>query len=651
MKVFLLWMIALSLPFGAYTQNAFIQAPPTTTPVCPNNLIVNGDLAVSNPTNGDQDIDNATGFSRIWATGSFAEIYPANYSPFSLPSPASGTYVSCWIANNNAAGSSSTYREGFKVALTQTILPNTGTYTLTFDMASIGGFGVAELGVYGVSNPTNGYSAQPVSFNVPDNINLFGPTNTVLLDEVLIPTWNATKSLQTIVINTSTSNYPAGGMTHLMFTHSGNPLSGARYTAFDDFCLSDNDTTGTTPNICNSHLTNIDLEQGTPSILDNDIDNAVNYSRIWATGNSAGYYPANYSPYGFQALPSPATGNFAGCWIVNDNTSSTTTERQGFKVELTAPILANTGTYDLNFDMACLKNSGTGEIGIYGIYNPNNAFSVQPTGHSTPSNMNLYGSNNTVLLGTVVVNNFFTNKATYTISFNSNASTFPVNGMTHFFITKSDNQAIRGMHYVAFDDFCLKSTGAVPPVACPEVNILGLECIPDINGDGVPDYKINLNVINSGSIHFTTGCGSIAPASITGAGNHFITIASDGTCFPFQLEYYILNSNQEQCFKDRVEVRLPRCGRVSRTIGQANLFPNPVTDYLQVRWSTEDIPDELSIRVFNVNGVEVQSILAVNGHEGQVKLNTEGLNAGLYFIKIEGENYQVTPMKFIKTTR
>lgn len=641
-KIFLLCLATCILPFLGMAQIPAIQVAPSTTPVCPNNLIVNGDLKIGNPSTSHQDVDNATGFSRIWATGSFAEIYPETYSPFQLPNPASGTYVSCWIANNNSNGASSSYREGFKVALTQVIPANTGTYTLTFDMAAIGGFGVAELGVYGIYNPSNAYSTTPVSFNIPDNMNLFGPANTVLLDAILIPTYNATKSQQTVVINTGAAGYPIGGITHLMFTHSGNPQSGGRYTAFDDFCL-----VSTAPNSCpNNVLPNAGLEQGNPSTADNDIDNAVGFSRIWATGNFAGFYPANYSPYGLQAFPSPATGNYAGCWIVNGGSSSSTDYRQGFKVELATPILANSGTYDLKFDMACLKSSGTGEIGIYGIYNPSNAFSVQPTGHSTPSNMNLFGTNNTVLLGTVSIGGFSTTKTTHTISFNTNS--FPTNGVTHFFITKSDNQNIRGMKYVTFDDFCLESTGAGTPVHCPKVAFSGLECIPDVNGDGRPDYRVNLNVINSGSIHFSTSCGSIMPASITGPGSHFVTIASDGTCFPFQLEYYILDSNEDQCLKDRFVTRLPRC-RISRSVGEANLLPNPATNKVQIYWSTENVSDELSIRVFNINGAEVKSILSVNGHEGQFDLDIKTLKTGMYFIKVAGENYQVPPMKLIKT--
>lgn len=636
MKTIVLYALGLLFPLLGQSQS--------TTPVCPDNLIINGDLVQSNPSNAHQDIDNATGFSRIWATGSFAEIYPANFAPVgSPPSPASGTYASCWIANNNSNSSSASYREGFKVALTQTILPNTGTYTLTFDMTCLSGFGVAELGVYGIYNPSNGYSVQPTSFNIPDNMNLFGPTNTVLLGAKLIPTCSTTKNQQTIVINTSSANYPVGGMTHLMFTHSGNSQGGAHYTGFDDFCLV-KDPVG----CVNSLIINGDLAVSSPTSGDQDIDNATGFSRIWATGSFAEIYSETYAPGGF-GLPSPASGTYASCWIANNNSNaSSVTAREGFKVALNQTLLPNTGTYNLTFDMACLGGFGVAELGVYGIYNPSNAYSVQPTGFNIPDNMNLFGSSNTIYLNGLLIPNCNVTKNQQTIIIETNNPNYPPGGITHLMFTHSGNMH-GGARYMAFDDFCLTPSSLVPPSPCSEVKMLGLECIPDINGDGRPDYNVHFELINSGSIHFSTGCGSIAPTSIVGAGTHAVTIASDGTCFPFKFEYYILNSNQEQCHKDIIETRLPRCGRISRTVGQVNVFPNPVADYVQIRWSTENIPDKLSIRVFNANGIEVQSISVVNGHEGQLELNTKSLSTGLYFIKIEGNNYQIDPIKFVKT--
>lgn len=308
---------------------------------------------------------------------------------------------------------------------------------------------------------------------------------------------------------------------------------------------------------------NGDLAVGlTPNTNDNTIGRATGFSPIWGSGSSAEFYGPTYTPIG--SPPSPASGNYASFWVANNNINNgALSGREGFKVKVFG-IQKNTGWYTLKFDMACLSGFGTAELGVYGIYNPNDNYSATPTGFNVPTNMNLFGTANTVLAGTILVSNRSSIKSRKTIYINTNAANFPSNGITHLMFTHSGNSQ-SGAHYTAFDDFCL---------------------IPS---------------------------GSVLPVSPTPSGTTTETVLTP--------------------------------------MSDVNVFPNPAFQQVQVRWSTENVPNELTIRIFNVNGIEVQSISAVNGHEGQLELDTKDLGAGLYFIKIEGENYNAKPITFAKTNR
>ena len=223
----------------------FCMPIPRNTP-CPASWIVNGDLEDGTPTTSHQDINLATGFDGIWnGPGlSYADYYPATYAPVGLstPTPAAGDYASCWIAN--FAGGGTTYREGFQGSLASTILPNTGTYQLTFDMACLSGWGTAEVAVYGINNAA-AYGANPTSAYVPSNTALFGAANSVLLSTIPVTnsTCNSTKTLQTVIIDSDAADFPVGGMSRFFITHSDNSgINGAHFMAFDDFCLQSKQT-------------------------------------------------------------------------------------------------------------------------------------------------------------------------------------------------------------------------------------------------------------------------------------------------------------------------------------------------------------------------------------------------------------------------
>ena len=167
---------------------------------CPGNLFTNGDLEIGTPTGSDQDINNALGFSSIWAAGSLADFYAYNAGPFPPPIPATGNYAGLWISNNPSA--STTYREGLYNGLNTPISNSSGIYSFTFDIACLYGWGAAEVGVYGIYNPTAAYSATPTSSHTPSNENLFGPANTVLLGTVPVGGGcGQTKTTQTITFD------------------------------------------------------------------------------------------------------------------------------------------------------------------------------------------------------------------------------------------------------------------------------------------------------------------------------------------------------------------------------------------------------------------------------------------------------------------
>ncbi|MFK8101366.1 MAG: T9SS type A sorting domain-containing protein [Saprospiraceae bacterium] len=212
---------------------------------CPGNIFTNGDLELGDPdVTLDEDIGNAIGFSSIWnfaASGASGADFlgpTTAVSNFSLPTPASGNYAGFWVSNRFEA-TSITYREGFKNRLTTPILPNTGTYCLTFDLACMGGWGTAELGVYGITNNTNAFAPVPTGSHNPTNMNLYGAANTMHLADIGINSnpCNGAKTVQTIIFNSSDPAFPAGGITHLFFTHSDNVISGVRYVGIDNLCF------------------------------------------------------------------------------------------------------------------------------------------------------------------------------------------------------------------------------------------------------------------------------------------------------------------------------------------------------------------------------------------------------------------------------
>ncbi|MGH1338859.1 MAG: T9SS type A sorting domain-containing protein [Aureispira sp.] len=521
---------------------------------CSNSIFTNGNLESGTPTASHQDIGNAVGFSRIWAPNSWADYYTATTGPggFSLPTPATGNYASCWIANHTNGGT--TYREGFQAELGFTVPPNTGLYTLTFDAACMGGWGNSEVAVYALHNP-GGLDAPnpPTGAFTPSNTALFGTGTTQLINIIPVSagTCSNTKASYSFVINSNVAGFPTGGMTHIFITHSDNTsINGALYMAFDNFCMP---IPRNTPCPA-SWVVNGDLESGTPTTSHQDINLATGFDNIWngAGLSYADYYPATFAPSTFTP-PVPATGDYAGCWIANFANGGRT-YREGFQGSLASTILPNTGTYQLTFDMACLSGWGTAEVSVYGINNAS-TYSANPTSAYAPGNMALFGAANTALLGTFPVTTSSCNntKTSQTVLIDSDASGFPVGGMSRFFITHSDNNGINGAHYMAFDNFCLQSR-QIPP--CPTIVSGRAEC-----SRAGYSYTITTSG-DAGSVTLSSSCGTFSPSTInlTGATSYTVTFIPNGSCGNnITVSYSVTNSNDVDCDRNRLQTTLPDC--------------------------------------------------------------------------------------------
>lgn len=310
----------------------------------------------------------------------------------------------------------------------------------------------------------------------------------------------------------------------------------------------------------NNLIINGGFELGTPSQSDEDINNATGYSPIWNGGSSAEFYTSNYAPAPLP--PAPADGNYASCWIANYNYPHIG-YREGFMGSFSATIPSNSGSYNLSMEVACLSGWGQSEIAVYGVYNPNQTIAPTPTGHFSPSNLQLFPSGNTVLLGTIPIDLSTRdhNKVTEVFSFNSN--NFPVGGITHFFITHSD-AAVNGAIYTAFDNLCIAPDNTPPPTPCPSLDSVTAVCLGDIDGDGVADYELTLAIQGfSGSIDFAAPCGTFSPDGffINGSSTYTTILTGRANCALYSTGfiYQLYNGEEQECDNDRIRIDLPPC--------------------------------------------------------------------------------------------
>ena len=195
-----------------------------------------------------------------------------------------------------------------------------------------------------------------------------------------------------------------------------------------------------------------------------DIDLAVNWNPLWSgSGSLADLFDNTSTPSDLNnssfVPPTPASGVFGGIWVAN-NPNADATYREGMFNEMTATIFPNTGTYTISFDYAEISTNASAtpvKIGMYGIYHPvGDPLPAAPTAMSVPSNLDLFGSSNTVFLGEVLVTGAPSNlwrTATFTID--SSLLPVPVSGFNNIMITNSHLPLEgNGARFMVFDNFC-----------------------------------------------------------------------------------------------------------------------------------------------------------------------------------------------------
>ena len=200
-----------------------------------------------------------------------------------------------------------------------------------------------------------------------------------------------------------------------------------------------------------NYMENPNFDIGTPSNIDNRIWEADSWSKIWTNYFSGEFltFDAGTSPWIAIIDPVPASGNHGGFWVAN----TVGGEREGIMNKLGTPILSGNASYTLNFDLSVLSGYGTPELGIYGVYNPGVVY-TSTSSSNTPTNLNLFGTANTVLLGTLEVTGPVDGSTeNVSINFCANSADFPANGITHIFFTRANLDG--GKKYLGVDNFCL----------------------------------------------------------------------------------------------------------------------------------------------------------------------------------------------------
>jgi hypothetical protein len=201
-----------------------------------------------------------------------------------------------------------------------------------------------------------------------------------------------------------------------------------------------------------NYMENPNFEIGIPSNIEDRIWEADSWSKIWDNYRSGEFlsFDAGTSPWVPIIDPVPASGNHGGFWVAN----SLEGEREGIMNKLGTAILLEDVTYNLNFDLSVLAGYGTPEMGIYGVYNPG-VVDITSAYSDTPTNLDLFGTENTVLLATLEVTGPVDgSKQNICLNFSANSEDFPANGITHIFFTRT-NAVHGGEKYVGVDNFCL----------------------------------------------------------------------------------------------------------------------------------------------------------------------------------------------------
>jgi hypothetical protein len=203
---------------------------------------------------------------------------------------------------------------------------------------------------------------------------------------------------------------------------------------------------------CDNYMSNIDFESNAPNgIIQNNINDAIDWSPIWGSFYSGEF--CTFDNY-FPSLTSstPASGNYSEFWICNQQNG----EREGIMNQLQTSIPYGNQSFELSFDICVLTGYGIPEIGVYGAYKPSaTVSSLVTSGNSqTPSNLDLFGQDNVVLLATISISQTDNIRQEYSIDFTNSSSEFPTNGISHLFFTRTDS-IFSAKKHIGIDNFCL----------------------------------------------------------------------------------------------------------------------------------------------------------------------------------------------------
>src|SRR5690606_6656979 len=200
--------------------------------------------------------------------------------------------------------------------------------------------------------------------------------------------------------------------------------------------------------------------------IDQDIDLATGWSRIWPNNSLADLYCSNsvlISSHPVLINPTNPDGIYSGMWIQNSNQTAPT-YREGMYNNLSIPVPANSGIYSFNFDAADLTRSASGdidvEVGIFGVYNPGNILSNNPSQMFVPTDYSLWPSSSGVVvykLGSITIpQNLVNTFEPFSLTFDSNLINASPN-ITHIMITRNDIPSTDWRRrYIGFDNFCMR---------------------------------------------------------------------------------------------------------------------------------------------------------------------------------------------------
>ena len=318
----LLLNVLLFLSIGLFAQTKECGRP--NPDFCPGNYFQNGNFetVTGNPeASFDQDIDLATGWSKIWAGNSLADLYCnnstalANHYTLINPTNPDGIFSGMWIQNSNQT--SPTYREGMYNNLAIPVPSNSGVYTFDFDAADLtrskSGDTDVEVGIFGVYNPSNFLSNTPSQMFVPTDYNLWPSISGVViykLGSVTIPQ-SVSNTFQPFSLTFDSSLIISSpNITHIMVTRDDVPSVDwrRRYIGFDNFCMQPQEPAPpTSGDYCceesENLLENANFEAGNTGFYSDYAQNAATLPGQYNVTNSASNFGANITDHSYCADP------------------------------------------------------------------------------------------------------------------------------------------------------------------------------------------------------------------------------------------------------------------------------------------------------------------------------------------------------------